>query len=61
MKSITTPSDILTRLNQSFTAPATLAPVKRDYSVARTEPASGTPSTPVSEKKIDPYREMPEV
>ena len=54
-------SDILTRLNQSFSAPTTLAPVKRDYSVARTEPTGTTPVAGIPEKKIDPYREMPEV
>ncbi len=56
----TNSSDILSRLNQSFTAPATLAPIKRDVST----PSSGAESSPLpasSEKRIDPYREIPEV
>lgn len=45
------PSDMLTRLNQTMTTPTILAPTKRDYSAPTESPAK--PS-------FDPYRETPD-
>ncbi len=52
-------SNILTRLNETLTTPATLAPTKREYGTEKTGlPIS--PSEPSTKPLIDPYREMPE-
>jgi hypothetical protein len=51
----TVSSTILSRLQESFTKPTSLAPTTRDHSAL---PASApTPSTP---RAIDPYRELPD-
>ncbi|MBP6904757.1 MAG: hypothetical protein KBB91_01725 [Candidatus Pacebacteria bacterium] len=55
------PSDILARLNQTMTAPSTLAPTKRVYTTETTAPTPPPNSpAPTGIKSIDPYREMPD-
>lgn len=54
-------SDILTRLNQTMTAPSTLAPTKRAYTeTAPLDTTSAPSSAPSGIKSIDPYREIPD-
>lgn len=55
------PSDMLARLNQTMTAPSTLAPTKRVYATEATTPTPpSNPPAPTGIKSIDPYREMPD-
>ncbi len=50
-----------TRLNQTMTAPSTLAPTKRSYGENTSLNTTSAPSTaPSGIKSIDPYREIPE-
>ena len=49
------PSDMLTRLNQTLISPTTLGATKRDVS-----PISSNDIAPKSTSSIDPYRELPE-
>jgi hypothetical protein len=54
------PSDMIARLNQTLKQPTTIAPVRRDYSLDKTDMASNTPKpSDSSTKTIDPYRELP--
>jgi len=54
--SVITPSDMLTRLNQTLVKPTMLAPTKRDHSIGEPSIAQAPNETP----SIDPYRELPE-
>lgn len=55
IQSAPSPADVLARLNQTLTKPATIAPVKREYSAPTT-----APSEPITKPSVDPYREIPE-